>query len=271
MRLFCSLSILFLLLISGCKDDDCDDLTNPDCPNYDACTALQELTGDFVMFDVYNFREGAESKRILTPVIGDTTYPNLVEFSGLDEAVDTFIWDTDDPNFTVDTRSWGATLRPDFGIINVGLATQRMNSDCPNREFETAATNKTWTVIPYHFQYPAPYIRDAYIGNNESEPDSSEFVIRFVVTDESVSSVALRNFPRNAPNSPDNLRSSIGLTVNWKSFTLNPNPQSACCHKAYGAGTFNNDRSELTIRYSYISPVSGERIEDVWKGRRHQE
>lgn len=257
----------FLVFILGCNscNDDCFDMTDPDCVNYNFCSTLENLDAGF---EVFTFRESSpfedgEIIRTENPII-DTTYPGRLYFRALSDDAANFDWDlVADPRF-INAKEWDLFFPASTGNVEVRLAVERDNMQCPDRDLETSSSSRTLFILPNKTDFPVPYIAK-YVGNNQSEPDSLDFEIEFFVSIPEEAKIEIRNFPRNALNRGD--LDNLGIVSNYKSFIISPTA-NICCSRAFGAGVFSDDRRELRIEYSTYNFDLQEWKEDVWTGTR---
>jgi hypothetical protein len=240
-------------------------MTDPDCVNYNFCSTLENVSASF---EVFTFRENnpfedGKFYRTENPII-DTTYPGRLYFRALSEDATSFDWDlVADPRF-IDTKEWDLSFPASTGSVEIKLAVERENTRCPDRGLETNSSSRNIFVLPNKTDFPVPYI-GKYVGNNENEPDSSDFEIEFFISNPQEAKVDIRNFPRNALNRGD--LDNLGIVTNYKSFIIAPTP-NICCSRAYGLGVFSDDRRELRIEYSTYDFDQEEWKEDVWTGTR---
>jgi hypothetical protein len=251
----------------GCNgfNDDCFDMTDPGCVNYDFCVAQGELTADF---EVFKFRatnpfENGEIVRIEN-IIADTTYPGRISFRAVGEDATSYDWTVGTAPRFIDTREWELPFREATGSVAISLAVEREISRCPERGLETKSFSKEIFVLPNKLDFPVPYV-GKYIGNNESEPNSLEFEIEFFLVDPNEGNIKIRNFPRNAINRGD--FDNLGIVADYKSFIIAPTT-NICCRRAHGTGRFSDNRKELRIAYSTYNFEREEWEEDVWTGIR---
>lgn len=133
-----------------------------------------------------------------------------------------------------------------------------------DRGLETSSSVKNLFILPNKTDFPVPYL-GKYIGNNESELDSSDFEIEFFISNPQEAFVNIKNFPRNAQNRE--VFDNLGIVTNYKSFIIAPTA-NICCRRAYGHGAFSNDRRELRIEYATYDFDLEVWNEDVWTGVR---
>jgi len=262
----CSLCILLL----GCKDDDCTDATNPECPNYDYCQTFEDLSPDFETF-IANYRAPFGDSKIyeLSMVVRDTTFGGNLSFRALDESADTYAW-----NFGNDPRTnYGKETNLLFnpanvsGKVEIDLNVYREVERCPERGAEHGSKTETIYIIGENPDFDVQPILGTFIGNNESEIDMPDFEITFFY-DEETQDIRLKAFPRGAVNGV-RLNNPI-INNNYKEFLLMPTANK-CCSRAHGVGQLSDDKQDLRIEYKVFNFDTEEWIDKVWTGTREKD
>ncbi|PPK87499.1 hypothetical protein CLV84_0442 [Neolewinella xylanilytica] len=274
MRFFSSFTIgLFsCLLLVGCKKEICNDPTDPDCPNYEYCTTVENLSADFTTYVFSEFNPGFGDGELypVELVVRDTTFGGLLHFRALDESADTYEW-----KFPRDARTFSGQITrgqfpPDVinGEVSLKLTTLRNEVKCPDRGAEVAEHTEKIFIVPPDADFNIRPITGQFIGNNTSEPDSANFVITFFEDTEYVKGdtlVRIKNFPRNAANG-ERFDNPI-LFNNYKEFYIEPTA-NICCDRVHGYGQLSDDKQDLRIEYKTYDFDRQEWIEDVWTGTR---
>lgn len=267
-----AVSVFSLLLLIGCKKEICNDPTDPNCPDYDYCRTVEDLSADFEAYIFSEFNPGFGDSK-LYPVemaIRDTTYGGLLHFRALDESADTYEW-----NFPGDARTfYGQRTRGQFppneinGEVSLKLTALRNELKCPDRGAEVAEQTKKIFIVPPHADFNIRPIVGKFIGNNTSEPDSVDFVITFFEDTEYVKGdtlVRVKNLPRNAQNG-ERLDNPI-LFNNYKEFYIEPT-SNVCCERVHGYGQLSDDKQDLRIEYKTYDFDRQEWVDRVWTGTR---
>ncbi|MBC6993592.1 hypothetical protein QWY85_02320 [Neolewinella lacunae] len=261
------LYLSFFVFILGCDgcNDDCFDMTDPACINYDFCLAQEEVSAEFeaFLFIETNPFETGEIIRIESPIM-DTTYPGRIYFRALSEDATGFDWMVGSDPRMVTTKEWDLGFPALTGRVEIRLTAERELSRCPERGLETSTSARDIFILDHRFNSPVPYL-GRYLGNNASEPDSAQFEIEFFLSRPSDGKVEIRNFPRNARN--NGRFNNLGIVSNYKSFIISPTP-NICCDRAHGTGVFSDDKRSLRIVYRTFDFERQVWVDDVWTGSR---
>ena len=270
MRFFSSFTIgLFsCLLLVGCQKEICNDPTDPDCPNYDYCATVDDLSADFDVFLYWEHNPGFSDGKLypMELTIEDTTRGGPFHFRAEDTSADDYEW-----NFPRDPRTFygrlmEASFWPDVisGEVELKLTTLRTEEKCPERGTEIASKSRTVYVIPPEPAFPLHPVLGRFTGNNESEPDSADFVITFFEDTEG-DAIRVKGFPRNAVN--DEVLNNAFVISNYKQFYIEPTA-NICCDRVHGYGQLSDDKQHLRIEYKTYDFDHKEWIDWVWTGER---
>ncbi|MCP9235698.1 hypothetical protein [Lewinella sp. JB7] len=259
--------LLITMFTAGCSKDDCTDVTNPDCPNYDYCVALGKLSADFETYIHSSTAPFSDGKfYYLSTKVRDTTFGGSLQFRGLDDTGNTYAW-----NFGDDQRTrYGKETSYDFyrheqsGPTMVELSVYREDDQCPERGAELAIRTESLYIIGEDADFDTRPILGTFVGNNEDESVQSDFPITFFYTSE-IDEVRLKGFPRGAVNGE--VLNNLGINLNYKEFLIMPTA-NACCSRVHGVGELSDDKQRLRIEYKIYDFDRERWIEKVWTGKR---
>jgi len=258
-----TLIVTFLMLFTllGCKEEECNDVLSPECPNYDACVATPSPSADFILFKGLSKTINDTTFTIELPIT-DTTYSGGPTMFRAQNINDNYDWMVGDDSRMIDTREFRLNFpRQNFDNLQVSLTVDKNIAECPERGQESATSTASYTFIkPEIDEIP---IVGRFTGNNEDETSEGDFTIDFAIGPNGA--IHLRNLPRGADN--DDFFNDVVVTTDYKSFLFLPT-LLACCKRAHGSGHLSDDKNELRIEYSIYDESTEIWTPKIWTGSR---
>ncbi len=253
-RIFASVLLAFCALFAGCeKDTNCLDATNPECPNYDSCQTVEDLSADFETFIYTRSAPPFSGTEYIEQylVIPGTTIPGALSFRALDETGDSYEWSFgSDPrtNYGQETKLF-FSLGTVEGQVDINLTVYRDTEECPERGNEVVTNTESLYIIGENADFDTKPILGTFLGNNESESEQPDFSITFFEDDDAI---RLKGFPRGAVNGE--VLNNPFLVCNYKGFILTPSDNS-CCSGAYGVGQLSDDKQDLESSTKFLTLI----------------
>ena len=265
------LILFFITSASRCKKE-CQDPTNPQCENYDACYGKKDISAAFVIEELVNGR-GFECD----------TIGSIARFTALGEA-DSYTWYLGTE--VIKEKSFTRLGFPKDRWLSVKLVVEKKRDACFPNSSEKDSLVKSFYVWPpiitnngsyYILINPYP-IYGTYSGSLKSKPS---LVFNASLLD--TNWVDSANFPstvgimRGIPYPPNYGTDKITLDIGFGELcdVISPKALHISCQGYKGipamkgyAWLDKNDAKSITIAYSFKDTLTGVWASDTFRGRK---
>ncbi len=242
---------LFVFLLPTCKDKDCTDAANPDCPNYDPCLMAKVANAEFVILD--SLRYYSSDFGAALPVDTMWTFA-AIHFRALHEN-DTYEWKVGTDNRVFTQREFKLDFYSDaIGNIPVRLITTRKSQpDCISGDDGRDTFYRNLFLVDYLANYQKIPIFGSFKGYNEDQKDSV-FTIKIFNTE--FKDFGIYGFPKGCY---DEKITGVyqDMIPSWKGFVATP---FACTFFMDAVGRLQPDNKTLIIDYNTRENSSAPRV-----------
>ena len=261
-----AIAVIAALTTSGCKKD-CLDPYNPECSNYDACLSYEPANAEFEILikpiGLQNWDCDGEEPRDLEFEVDTITSGRLVYFrasqlgSEEEETGLTYQWKIGTDSRTWTTREFDLGFAEDaVGDVPVTLIVEKADpNSCGGTDYSRDTLTKNLHVKRFPDNIYSSGTWSSVFGKWEgynTDDESSIFQIEIKPDWE------VTGFPDGCSYKwPD-----VGISLTY--FAIN---DLTPCANLCGLGTLSQDRSELTVNYSYRNDAY-ERIYRTFVGRK---
>lgn len=248
-RIIAFACIITFVSLTGCK---CDDVSNPDCPNFDPCFGESSNFADFKMEERIVYLDGGEYFQT------DTTLErNHIRFSLYNENIDSVHWTIGlDPKVRIE-KSFDIYFEHAFGDVEItAIAYKSSASKCFGEQSVIDTVKKTLHIMKW---WEAPYF--GTFNGIESEFPNTEFVtiIDTISNYRGAPDLSYTTLLTNFPNGYSMPVPVDGWTdpyqpwsiIGYKGFLLH-----GADDLIYAIGNYNNKSKELKCTY-YFNPRDG--------------
>ena len=237
---------LFIFFFPTCKEKDCTDATNPDCPNYNPCLTAKEANAEFIIVDSLRPSVGVYA----TAFQIDTFWPtNNIYFKALHEN-DTYEWKIGTDARTFTQRLFTLTFDPNLtGNIPVRLITTRkVPAGCAAGDVVRDTFYQNLFLVEYFSNRDKLPILGTYRGYDNDLKDS---LFTITIGYNEFYDKQILNFPRECKDAWEPVRPLLS----WRNFYVGHNGGE--CGFPIGIGRLQADYKTLIIDYTTQYPTGG--------------